>query len=414
MHRPRILLVNQFFQPEPNELRGSKFVEGLIERGFDIEVLTGFPNYPAGEIYEGYRLRPYAKDHEQGSFLVHRVAHFVSHDSNGLRRGLSYLSLMLSSIAFLLVKGRRYDVLWVQQGPATLALAALVSKKVWRRQRFVLDAQDLWPDSVTSTGMLPSKFPVGVIEKLSCLGARGADAVVTLSSGAAERLVELGVEASRISVVYNWASEPSIDTEAYTRAAEILDVASPDFRAVYVGGFGVLQDLSVVVEAAQILQKTHPGVGIVLAGDGVEFESLSKLIKSSNLPNISLAGRVPADIGAALTQLADVTIMHLRETPLSHTAIPSKIGAYMHSGSPGVVAAEGAVAQLAKQSGAFETVPSQNPKALADAIGAISLMSPAKRKSMGKNAQRFYQDNMGWDSGITLLSDLLNDVCDRD
>ena len=46
----------QLFDPEPT-FKGLLFAKELVARGFDVEVITGFPNYPGGKLYEGYRIK---------------------------------------------------------------------------------------------------------------------------------------------------------------------------------------------------------------------------------------------------------------------------------------------------------------------------------------------------------------------
>ena len=45
----RILMITQLFQPEPNHLKGLAFAKELVRLGHEVEVLTGFPNYPGGK-----------------------------------------------------------------------------------------------------------------------------------------------------------------------------------------------------------------------------------------------------------------------------------------------------------------------------------------------------------------------------
>ena len=45
----KILLLTQWFDPEPT-FKGLLFAKTLRDKGYDVEVLTGFPNYPGGKI----------------------------------------------------------------------------------------------------------------------------------------------------------------------------------------------------------------------------------------------------------------------------------------------------------------------------------------------------------------------------
>ena len=94
----RILFLTQWFQPEPF-FKGLPFVKALRDRGHEVEVLTGFPNYPGGKVYPGYCVRFYQRETMDG-IPVHRVALYPSHDKSASRRILNYLSFSLS--AFLI------------------------------------------------------------------------------------------------------------------------------------------------------------------------------------------------------------------------------------------------------------------------------------------------------------------------
>lgn len=56
----KILVVTQYFYPET--FRVNTLVTELVNRGHDVTVLTGYPQYPQGKIYDGYGFRtPYEK-----------------------------------------------------------------------------------------------------------------------------------------------------------------------------------------------------------------------------------------------------------------------------------------------------------------------------------------------------------------
>ena len=50
--KKRILVITQYFYPE--NFRINDLVLELKNRGHEITVLTGLPNYPKGEYFEGY------------------------------------------------------------------------------------------------------------------------------------------------------------------------------------------------------------------------------------------------------------------------------------------------------------------------------------------------------------------------
>jgi colanic acid biosynthesis glycosyl transferase WcaI len=76
----RILILSQWFDPEPT-FKGLLFAKELQRRGHDVSVLTGFPNYPGGKVYDGYRIRPATRERIDGIDVL-RVALYPSHDGS--------------------------------------------------------------------------------------------------------------------------------------------------------------------------------------------------------------------------------------------------------------------------------------------------------------------------------------------
>src|SRR5690606_8986531 len=93
----KIAFVTQWYDPEVGSAAiPGAIVRALIARGHEVEVVTGFPNYPAGKLYDGYRVRPYLREVIRG-VTVHRVPLYPNHDEFALKRVLNFLSFMVSA-----------------------------------------------------------------------------------------------------------------------------------------------------------------------------------------------------------------------------------------------------------------------------------------------------------------------------
>ena len=158
----RILILSQFFDPEPI-VKGLPFARELSRRGHAVEVLTGFPNYPGGKLYPGYRLRPWQREVLDG-IPVHRVALYPSHDGSAVRRTANYASFALSAAVAGPFLVRKPDVVYVYHPPATVGLPALVFRAL-RGCPVVYDVQDLWPDSVASSRMVGSPWIIKALDR---------------------------------------------------------------------------------------------------------------------------------------------------------------------------------------------------------------------------------------------------------
>lgn len=397
----RILLVNNLFQPEPNHLKGLAFARALQARGHDVHVLTGFPNYPGGTVYPGYKVR-WTLEEELEGVPVTRVAMYASHDRSGVRRALAYGSLGLSQLVHGLAWRRRFDVCHAYLGPITLlwpafALRALHGTKV------VADVQDLWPESVTDSGMLRSGPARRVLESASRGSYRRADRLVVLSPGYREALAARGVPADRIEVVYNWCDEAALGAPANAGA----DVLEPGpFHVVYAGNLGKLQGMDVLLDAARLLAREVPALRLTLLGDGVEGERLRRRVRDEGLSNVRMTGRLPLHLATGVQRRADVLVAHLEDRPLARIGIPQKVQAYLASGRPLVLAAEGDAAELVRRSKAGRTCPPGDAAALARALAGLAAAPAAERERMGASGARFYREELGFERGVARMEEV--------
>jgi hypothetical protein len=174
--------------------------------------------------------------------------------------------------------------------------------------------------------------------------------------------------------------------------------------------FGLLQGLPTIIDAAAIVAERDPRVRFVLAGDGVEHAAVSERVKELKLDNVRLPGRVPLGLGAALLERSDAALLHLHSTPLSATAVPSKLAAYLFRGKPVIVAADGAAAALAREAGAGPVIRPGHPGELAEAIIELSRAAPSQRTQMGSAARSFYDRKLARSRGMAAIDGVLSDL----
>lgn len=269
----RVLLLTPLFQPEPNHLKGLAFARELARRGHKVEVLTGFPHYPAGKVYPGYRIRPWMREILDG-VPVTRLMMYPSHDRSAVRRMAGYLSFAGSAALLGPPLVARPDVVHVYQGPATLGWPAMEFRMMFGAP-YVLDIQDIWPESVTVTGMLPLPGVSAVLGAWSKATYRLARKIIVLSNGYKKCLEARGVPEEKIEVVYNWCDERSLPGETDREGSDPFGLAGR-FNVVYSGNFGTLQSLGGVLDAALVVGEKRPDVRFVFVGDGVEESALKK------------------------------------------------------------------------------------------------------------------------------------------
>lgn len=396
----RILLLMQWFDPEP-QIKGLVFAKKLRDLGNEVEILTGFPNYPGGKVYPGYSVKLFQVEMMDG-IRVMRVPLYPSHDNSAFRRILNYVSFGVSScLAGLLVVNRK-AVIYACGPPVTVGVsAALIS--LFRRVPFVYDIQDLWPDSLGATGMFNSSHGFKVVARICKWVYNRSTHITVQSPGVRDRLVARGVDQSKVSVIFNWCDESSIDI----RGAGIEDPAQggmadgprPTFDVLFAGNIGKAQEMDAVLEAARIQKSENPSVRLLLLGGGVEVPRLKEVAQAQGIDNVTFLPRVPmSEVGAILAR-ADALLVHLKDDPLFRITVPAKTQAYMAAGKPILMAVAGDATELVVESGAGVCAQPANARSIADAIRQLAAMAPENLRKMGERGREFYWKNMSLDVG---------------
>jgi colanic acid biosynthesis glycosyl transferase WcaI len=389
------LLLTQWFDPEPT-MKGLMFARVLKREGHDVEVVTGFPNYPGGKVFPGYRIKPFQREEVDGVRII-RVALFPSHDASAGRRILNYASFAASASILGSLLTQRPDVIYVYHPPLTVGLAAAALSAA-KRAPFVYDVQDLWPDTLAATGMIRNARALRVVDKLARWVYRRAAFVVAQSPGFRRALASRGVPESKLDVIYNWCDEDQLLLEHNPKIAKELE-AGERFNVVFAGTMGKAQGLESVLLGARLLGERGSRAQFIFVGGGVEVASLKKRAERSGLTNVRFLPRMPmAEVGQVL-DAADVLLVHLRDDPLFEITIPGKLQAYMAVGKPVLVGVRGDAADLIETSGGGVTCEPEDPDSLADAVERLEAMAPSALQEMGERGKRYYDSELSLRKG---------------
>ena len=391
----RVLLLTQWFDPEPT-FKGLVFARELVKQGFKVEVLTGFPNYPGGKVYAGYKIKLIQRECIDGVQIT-RLPLYPNHDQSAIKRVLNYASFAASALVYGLFMAKRADVMYAYHPPLTVGIAASLIRRL-RGIPLVYDIQDMWPDTLRATGMLNNPRALALVGRVCGWVYKRVDQLVVLSPGFKRLLLQRGVPERKIDVIYNWADESALMSPVGTVPAAFP--GADRFRVVFAGNMGKAQALDAVLDAAAILQACGSRASLVMLGGGVEVSRLKNRAIEMKLGNVVFLPPVPmSEVGTVLAA-ADVLLVHLRKDPLFEITIPSKTQAYMAVGKPLLMAVNGDAADLVRQAKCGLTAESENPQALADAVDALAAMPADELKTMGENASRFYQEALGLQVGV--------------
>ena len=388
----RILYVTQWYDPEP-AFKGATFVYGLIDRGYDVDVLTAFPNYPRGKIYSGYSLRPFQKK-QMDRYTLYRVFAYPSHDRSSLGRVFNYASFFFSCLFFGLFQVRNYDAVLVYHPPIMPAFAASLFAWFWRKP-MVLDVQDLWPDSVMASGM-GSPMLGKILNWICDFVYRRSAAIIVQSDGIKMRLIERGVPQGKLTRIYNWATYKPNFIGGEPAPNTIIRHFEGRFNFVYGGNLGQAQGLESLIDAVKLAYAANDKIRLHLIGEGISKLSLKAYAEAKGAGSAIFHDAISRPAMDRVFDQADVLVLQLKADPLFSITVPSKLQHYLACGKPIIGGLQGEAAEILQDSKAGTVVRPEDREAMAGAMVQLSKTHLHARNEMGRLGRLFCDQQMSF------------------
>ncbi|HEX8743017.1 MAG TPA: glycosyltransferase [Thermoleophilaceae bacterium] len=381
---PRIVFLTHYFHPEvgASQTRILECARLLHQRGYDVTVLTGFPNYPDGVIPHPYRRKLLDSETVDG-FRVLRSAVYPAPNRGFAKRLVNHASFAVSATLTSWRAGHA-DVVIAETPPLFTAVAAVWVKRM-RRAKLILNVADLWPESAVQLGALKNRYAIRGAEALERFAYRNADRITAPTPGVA-RAIEAHPEfGGRVRLLPNAVDVERFDPEA--------NPPEPDGPVIYCGTVGLAQGVRTLLEAARDLEREGHDREFLIVGDGAERSELETLASTWGLGNVRFTGRVKHEQVPQMIESASMAVMLLRDVPLFADALPTKLLEYMAAGRPVVAAASGQVSELISSTGAGIACPPEDSRAVADAIRRLD-SDPEAALEMGRRGRRYVEENL--------------------
>lgn len=381
--KKKILVICQYYKPEP--FRISDICEEMVRRGHEVQVVTGYPNYPEGILYEGYGKGKHIDEVING-VKVHRC-YTVPRQTGTVKRMMNYYSYAVSSVKYVLSKGcvasngTSFDVVFCNQlSPVMMAYAAIAYKKK-HKIPIVMYCLDLWPESLIAGGITRKS----VIYKYYCCVSkqiyRQMNKILITSRMFSNYLMdEFGIKKEKIEYLPQYAEG-------------IFEKISPKkedgtFNFMFAGNIGVVQSVETVIKAAKIL-KNKP-VRFHIVGGGTNLERLQKM--SENMKNVIFYGRRPLEEMPEFYAKADAMLITLAADPVLSLTLPGKVQSYMAVGKPIIGAINGETKSIIEEAQCGFCGKADDADELAENIRRF-INDNTNRILMGQNARKFYEEN---------------------
>ena len=401
----KILILSQYFWPETFII--NDLVRKLTEQGHEVTVATAKPNYPGGEVFDGYKAWGVQRERFAESVDVIRVPLWPRGRGGSRNLILNYLSFVATGLFLLpwLLRGRKFDSIVVfAMSPITQVIPAIPLKWI-KRAHLAAWVQDLWPESLAATGFVRNPQALRMVGWM----VRGIYACCdTLLLQSRAFFDPVARYACRSKLVYypNSIALPSEKTVAPEVPTQLLEELRENFCVVFAGNIGIAQSIETVVEAAELLRQ-HPALKFVLVGSGSRLEWVKERKASLGLDNLILAGRFPMEAMPQIFEHSSALLVSLRDEEIFSYTIPSKVQAYLAAGKPIIASLRGEGARVIEEAGAGKTCEPESANALVESILALMSLSPAEREQMGSAGQSYFNEHFDMDRQTERLVEIL-------
>jgi glycosyltransferase involved in cell wall biosynthesis len=376
----RILFISHYFPPEVNApaSRTHEHCREWVRQGHEVTVVTGVPNHPRGELFEGYQNRLVQEERVDGIRVI-RTWMFLSANEGFGRRIANYLLFALAAV-LASFKASRPDVVVATSPQFFAGLAGLAVSRL-RRAPFVLEVRDLWPESIAQLGQLRPGPGLRALEWFETRLYRSAAGIVVNTRTFIDHIARRGVPRDRIELVYNGIDPALFRPRPRDEALLSKHGLEDKYLVAYIGTLGLAHGIETLLDAAERL-KDEPDLHVVLIGDGAARQGLERAVRERGLANVTFLGLRPRSEIPAWIASIDLLVVLLRDLEVFRSVIPSKVFEFCAQERPVIVSTpRGEFRDLIDAAGAACGVDAERPDALADAIRACR-RAPAETAAM--------------------------------
>ncbi|MBU3093187.1 glycosyltransferase family 4 protein [Clostridium sp. CF011] len=387
--KKHILVIAQYFYPE--QFRINDICTEWVKRGYKVTVITGIPNYPKGEYYEGYGLFKKRKEMYNGIEII-RIP-LIPRGKSSVMLALNYLSFVVSGFFWKMFTKIKADYVFIfEVSPMTQALPGVWYAKK-RKIPCYLYVQDLWPENVEIITGITNKRIIGAIGKMVDHIYSGCTHIFTTSNSFVKSIHNRGVALDKIEYWPQYAEDFYVPLEK----ACIEEIPNDDaFNITFAGNIGNAQGLDILPKAATFIKEKNINkkIRFNIIGDGRYKEELMQLVHKGELED--MFNFIPKQPGTRIPKFmaaSDVAFLCLTGSPLFSMTIPAKLQSYMACGIPIIASADGETDKIIKESNSGVCGPAGDAQILSDMIIELANESPELLIKLGANARSYYDNN---------------------
>ena len=401
----KILIITQYFWPE--NFRVNELSEELTKLGHQITILTGYPNYPKGDIYQKFKSNFSKYTKYKGAEII-RVP-ILPRKKTKINLILNYSSFLVNSIliGFLKLKGKNFDIILTYQlSPVTVGITSAFFSFI-KNCPNIFWIFDLWPDTLIALNILKKRWQITISKILVNMIYSRCDVILTQSKSILKEINNYSSVKKNAYYLPSWG-ESELFFEAKKPAPEI-NLRENIFTIIFAGNIGEAQDFPNIIKAVKHLSLQNiEGFRIVIIGEGSKKEWLKKEIKKLKIEKyFDIYKSYPMKRMGSFFLHADALLVSLSNKKVFNMTIPGKVQFYLSSGIPiiGMISGEGA--KLIKKSKAGFVCNSSDYLGLAKIIQKIIILDKKDLQNIGLRGKLFADKEFSKKNLIKILNKLL-------
>ena len=321
----RILFLTDNFPPETNAPATRTYEHCLkwINMGYNVTVITCFPNFPKGKVFEGYTNKLYQKENMDGITVI-RVWSYITENNGFVKRVIDYVSYALTSFLFgLFVKT---DLIIATSPQFFTAISGRILS-VFKQRPWVMEVRDLWPDSIAAVGSMNKNSKLfSLLKKIEHHLYHSASKIVVVTDSFKKYIIkEHQIKPKKVGVFKNGVLVSNFQISNSNEVFNLKKSLGLENKTIisYLGTHGLAHGLRFVLES--ISKISDPELHFLFIGDGAEKQNLLEYSKNLESRNFTFLDSVSKRNIPLYIELSDYSLVNLKKSDEFKNVIPSKI-----------------------------------------------------------------------------------------
>lgn len=376
-----ILYIHQYFTTpeEGGGTRSYEFARYLVKQGHKLTILTGTElNTPLAGVNQK------KDEYIEGIHVIYLKTPYSNYMSSK-KRFYSFVDFSFRATLFG-IRIKKYDLIFATSTPLTVAIPGIILSFL-RRVPMIFEVRDLWPEVPIQMGVITNPIIVKFLRFFENFTYRRAKHIIALSPGMVEGILTAGISKDKVTMIPNY-SNLDFFKPGKPNVNNLEKLVYNNHIIAYSGAISDANNLELIINAAEKLQKVGSPVIFVIAGDGREKPKLEKLKEVKKLQNVIFLGKISKHEVVNLYRRAIACIVLFKNLPVLSTNSPNKFFDAISTGKPIITNMGGWIGEMVESNKIGFSVENDNPQVIVNAVNKLINMDKKQIEEMGQNARK--------------------------